>query len=106
MKRVLDLEKIKQSAGKLSSVSERRRNTFLRHLSEIILQKQQEIIKANKKDLARAKIQGLPSAFIERLGLDEAGVKKLILKLTGIEKLSAGIGEIIEERTDKNKLFL
>lgn len=105
MKQALDLEKIKQSANKLSSVSEERRNTFLHHLSEILFKRQREIIEANKGDLAKAKIQRLPSAFIERLGLDEARVKKLILKLRDIEKLYAGIGEIIEERVDKNKLL-
>lgn len=105
MKQALDLEKIKQSANKLSSVSEERRNTFLHHLSEALLKRQREIIEANKKDLAKAKIQMLPPAFIERLGLNGNGVKKLILKLRDIEKLNAGIGEVIEERVSENKLL-
>lgn len=105
MKQALDLEKIKKSANMLSSVSEERRNIFLDNLSEALLQSQQEIIEANKKDLAKAKIQKLPAAFIERLELDEIGVKKLIIKLRDIEKLPVGIGEIIEERKDKSKLL-
>lgn len=105
MIQVQDLGKIKQSANKFSSVSEERRNIFLRHLSEALLQKQREIVEANKRDLAKAKIQELSSAFIERLDLDEAGVEKLILKLRDIEKLNAGIGEIIEERVGKSKLL-
>ncbi len=105
MKQALDLEKIKQSANMLSSVSEERRNIFLDNLSEALLQRQQEIIEANKEDLAKAKIQRLPSSFIERLKLDESGVKKLIIKLREIKKLRAGIGEIIEERKDKSKLL-
>lgn len=104
MKKVLDLEKIKQSTNKLSAASEGQRNAFLRHLSEVLLKRQPEIIEANKEDLAKAKTQGLSPAFIERLGLDEAGVKKLTLKLKSIEKLYAGIGEIIEERDDEKKL--
>lgn len=104
MKQALDLEKIKQSANKLSTTSEERRNTFLRHLPEVLLQKQQEIIEANKRDLAKAKTQRRSQAFIERLGLDETEIKKVIIKLRSVEKLRTGIGEIIEERTDENKL--
>ncbi len=105
MKQDLDLEKIKLAANKMSTVSEKQRNTFLRHLSGDLLQKQREIIKANIEDLAKAKIQGLHSAFIDRLRLDENRIKKLIIKLRDIKKLSAGIGEIIEERIDEGKLL-
>lgn len=105
MKQALDLGKIKHSASKLSTVSEERKNAFLRYLSESLLKKQREIIAANKKDLTKARIQRLSAAFIERLGLDKNGIKNLIVKLKGIEKLNARIGEIIEERSDENKLL-
>lgn len=105
MKYDLNLEKMKLSANKLSSVSEEQRNTFLRHLSETLLERQGEITEANKEDVTKAKNQRLPSAFIERLELDEDGIKKLVIKLKNIEKLRAGVGDIIEERTDKTKLL-
>ena len=105
MKQNLDLEKIKLSANQASSLSENRKNAFLRIVSEELSHKCLEIIKANKKDLIKAKTQGIPSAFIERLELKESGLVKLAAKLKDLEKLRAGIGETIEEKTDASKLL-
>lgn len=71
-----------------------------------MLKNQKEIIRANKKDLKEAKIKKLESAFIERLVLDEKGIKLLILKLKNIEKLQSGLGEIIEKKVSKLGLSL
>lgn len=106
MKQLLDLEKIKQSSNKFSLVSEKRRNAFLLYLTQALLRKQKEVIAANQKDLTKAKIQRLSSAFIERLRLDENGIKKLIAKLKDLEKLTAGMGKSDEEETNKNDLLL
>lgn len=106
MKSNLDLQNIKQSAIPLSVSSEKKRNYFLRCLSLILLKNQKEIIRANKKDLKEAKIKKLESSFIERLVLDEKGIKLLILKLKNIEKLQSGLGEIIEKKVSKLGLSL
>ncbi len=106
MKQVLDLEKIKQSANQASSLSENRKNAFLRNLSEELSHKRLVIVEANKKDVMKAKAQGLSSSFVERLELSEGGLKKLIDKLNDIEKLRAGLGETIEKRTGDSKLLL
>mgnify|MGYP001558152361 CR=1 FL=1 len=106
MKPALDLAKIKQSANKLSVVSEKQANMFLRNLSDVLLLRQKEISAANKKDITKAKINGLSSAFIDRLVLDEEGIKNLILKLKDIERLQSSVGDIIEEKIVENKLLL
>ncbi len=106
MKQTLDLGRIKLAANRHSMTSERQANMFLRQLSEIILCWQKEIIEANKRDIAKARTQKLSLAFIDRLILDEAGIKKLILKIKDIERLRSGIGEIIEEKIVGNDLLL
>lgn len=106
MKNALDFETIKQSARRLSSSSEKQRDLFFSSLSKMLQQKQTEIITANKEDQKRAIASKFSSAFIERLILDEKGLKQLVSKLRDIKKLNSGLGEIIEEKTNRQGLIL
>lgn len=105
MKNTIDLKTVKQSAIKLSRSSENERDQFLKYLSKILKRKQTKILEANKIDLKEARTSKLSSAFIERLILNEQGLKQLISKLREIEKLQSGIGETIEERTNQQGLL-
>lgn len=106
MKRILDLKVIKESSLKLSRVPEKQRNLFLRHLSVILKQNGKEILKANGLDLSQAKAVGLSSASLERLTLNEKGIKQLALRLREMEGLQSGLGEVIEEKTNPHGLTL
>lgn len=106
MKNTLDFKTIKQSAFQFSCSSELQRDLFFSSLSEILKVKQVEIIKANGKDLKKAKLSKLSRAFIERLVLDEKGLTQLASKLQEIKKMKSSIGEIIEEKTNQQGLLL
>lgn len=106
MKNTLDFKTIKQSARKLSYSSEKQRDLFLSSLSELLKQKQIEIVRANEKDVKKAKASELSTAFIERLVLNEKEITQLISKLRKIKKLKSNLGEIIEEKTNQQGLCL
>jgi len=101
-----DLEKIKAASKRLSLLEEKNRNLFLENLTEVIMQKRQEIISANKRDVEFAINACLPSALVERLGIDEAEIKKMVEKVHEIKKLDSELGEILEEKIQENGLVL
>ncbi|MES2135272.1 MAG: glutamate-5-semialdehyde dehydrogenase [Patescibacteria group bacterium] len=93
-----NLKKIRESSLTLAGASEAERNRFLRYLSVAVKKNTKKILLANEKDLARARSNALSSAFIERLTLDEKGVRHLVEKIRDVEKLKSGLGETIEQR--------
>ncbi|MEK7591918.1 MAG: glutamate-5-semialdehyde dehydrogenase [Patescibacteria group bacterium] len=99
MKNILNLKSIQRASTQLSNTTEGRRNLFLGHLSNIVLGRKDEIIKANKKDISNYKKNGLSSSIIERLVLDEKAIMHLILKLSDIEKLQSNLREVIEKNS-------
>ncbi|HEY4473636.1 MAG TPA: glutamate-5-semialdehyde dehydrogenase [Candidatus Paceibacterota bacterium] len=102
----MNLQKIKQAALRLSQTTEAKRNLFLKNLSRALFRNRKKIIAANVKDRARAKTANLPTAFIERLVLDEKGVQHLTAKLKSLVRLKSGLGEVIEKTKQKNGLVL
>lgn len=86
--------------------SDKEKDFFLRQLSRALQQNVKAIVEANKKDLRDGRMQGLSPAFIERLILDEHAIRHIMLKLKDIEKLKSGLGEIIEQRENKQGLRL
>jgi glutamate-5-semialdehyde dehydrogenase len=69
-------------------------------LSEILIERKNEIVEANKKDVNDSKEKGMPSSFLERLVLVEKTINHLVFKLEKISKLHSHLGEVIEESFD------
>ncbi len=102
----LNFTNIKKAFLDLSQITEKKRNSFLINLSKIIWKNKNDILLANQKDLEEANNKKLSKAFIERLILDESGIKKIIQRLESMQNLNANLGEIIESRVLKNKIKL
>jgi len=106
MNQTINYTKIKEAAVLLSQTSESKRNVFLHNLAKEIVQRKKKILTANALDVQKAKAEGLAQAFIARLLIDNHGIVQLIAKLNSVAKLKSGVGEIIEQRTEKNGLVL
>jgi len=106
MRTKLNLKLIQESARQLSQKSEKDKNVFLRNLAEILERNTKVILEANKKDIEVAVKKNLPAAFIQRLILDENGIKKLILKLINLQKLESGIGCVLDKKILGNGILL
>jgi len=64
------------SAG-LLGVSEDARNQALQNIARVLIEKADDIVAANTKDVEAAKQAGLSEALIDRLSLDESRIKAL-----------------------------
>lgn len=102
----LNLTRIKKAFIDLSQKTEQQRNNFLVCLADVINRRREEIIKSNQRDVKIAMKMNLSNAFIERLVLDELGLKKIITKLNEMQKLNSSLGEVIEQRELENKVVL
>ncbi len=106
MKNLINFSNIKKAALTLSQAEEKEQNLFLKNLAMSLINNKEVILKANKKDVNFAKTNKLSSSMIQRLVLDEGGLKNLVLKLENLQRLKSVTGAILEEKLLKNKLIL
>ncbi len=100
------LKELQKSAQLLSETSEEARNACLLKLGKIIHERRQHIIEANKKDLLKAKKEGMAAPMIERLKLDSKGIIQMLKELRAVGKLHSGVGRIIEKKKIKKGLVV
>lgn len=87
----------------LGFVSEDEKNQILRELAMTLLARKQEILDANKTDCEK---MGEENPSYDRLLLTEERLRTMAADLENVASLSAGLGEILEQRTMPNGLEL
>lgn len=98
-----NLQQVKKAACKLALLDIKKRNQFLKNLAQELLQKTQEIIKVNQKDIAKMNPQ---DPMIDRLRLTSARIKTMASDLKTVASSPDPLGEIIEQRILENGLKL
>jgi glutamate-5-semialdehyde dehydrogenase len=83
-----------------------KRNAALKRLAKLILSEAKTILAANALDVAAGKDQGLSSAMVDRLLLNEKRIKGVADSVKIIAALPNPIGKVIEKRTIKPGLKL
>jgi len=102
-----DIAKKAQEAWRfMLNVSSATKNTILKEMASQLLNKKNVILKANKKDIAKAKVLGKSPAFIDRLTLNAQRIKEMSDSLTEIARLSDPVGEVIKAWTRPNGLWI
>ena len=95
--KVLDIcKKAKAASLSFSVLNTKKKNDILISISNALTQKCVDIIEANKRDLDRAEVNGVPPHMLDRLMLDEKrihGIADALLLLTGL-KDPVGSGEV------------
>lgn len=71
-----------------------------------LINKKAMILKANKKDISKAKTQGLPRALIDRLTLNVKRIREMSDSLLEISRLSDPVGEVIKAWRRPNGLWI
>ncbi len=84
----------KQSARFLRIAKRAEKDAALEFMAEQILSKKEEIITINAKDTALARENGLNSAMIDRLTLDEKTITSMIVGLQEVAALPDPVGEV------------
>ena len=91
-------EAARKASAKIGASSLEKRNAALLELARLIREKKPQIEEANKKDLARARENSYPAAFIDRLTLTDAIIESMASGVEAIAKLPDPVGEITEKR--------
>ena len=108
-----DLEKrlngLKRASRQLIKLSSEKKNRILNLVADRIQKKKDEILAANREDLAKIASQDNPDgkitpAFIDRLTLDSSRIDHMAEAIRAVAKLPDPIGEIVESRVLENGL--
>ena len=88
------------------TVSSATKNKVLKSMALALISKKESILKANKKDIARAAKSRLSAAFIDRLTLGPKRIKEMSDSLIEISKLNDPVGEVIKAWRRPNGLWI
>lgn len=89
-------ENAKQAGRILALVSTEEKNQALKAIAKALVKNSEEILRANKQDVDRARADGVSEAFIDRLSLDEKRISDMADGLNATAKLPDPIGEVLE----------
>jgi glutamate-5-semialdehyde dehydrogenase len=90
----------------LSLASTKKKNAAIKAMAKGLLKKSGSIIAANKKDIMTAKKEKRNVAFIDRLTLNAARIKKMSRDLLDVAALSDPVSEVIRSWQRPNGLLL
>jgi len=76
----------------------------LRGMASGLIVRQDEILRANNRDISKAKKSGSSRAFIDRLALNDRRIKDMSDSLTQISKLNDSVGEVVRTTRRPNGL--
>lgn len=97
-------KKAKNTVRKLSSLTTKTKNDALLRTAELLLERKNQIIEENKKDLELAEKKGYSKALLDRLALDDKRINQMVQVLKDVAALPDPVGEIINMWTRPNGL--
>ncbi len=97
-------KKSKNASRQMANISTEKKNRALYNIAAGLVERTEEILKANKKDMEKAKSQNVSKAFLDRLSLDEKRIKGIAEGLKEVAELTDPIGDIIEMNKRPNGL--
>lgn len=89
-------KKVKVASQDLLTLPTKTKNAVLKDLAKLLLQKQDQIIRVNQKDVKAAEKKGVKSAFLDRLVLNEKRIKAMHSAVLDVVKLSDPVNEVTE----------
>ncbi|ADI38802.1 Gamma-glutamyl phosphate reductase [Waddlia chondrophila 2032/99] len=95
----------KEASKSLFKASTEQKNRALESIATLLLEREESVAEANRKDLNEAKEKGLDDAMLDRLSLEER-VQGLSEDIRKVAALKDPVGEAIETRTLENGLKL
>jgi glutamate-5-semialdehyde dehydrogenase len=94
----------KAASKKLAFLSTEIKNKALLNIAEALIDKQDEILAANKVDYEQAKASGMSEAMLDRLMLSPSRLKAMSQDVKTVAALPDSVGEVFEMRTLANGL--
>lgn len=107
MKTILEQAKgAKEASLVLANTPAEQRNRFIFLLSKTLVDQQERIVEANQRDLAQAKAAGRNSAYLDRLSLSGAGIRKMADSLSAVRGLPDPLNRVLWETRRPNGLLV
>jgi len=88
------LQRARRAANRLAPASTADKDAFLGRVAELLEIRADDIAAANARDVARGQERGLSAAFIDRLTLDAAAVRKLAGAVREIRSLPDPVAQV------------
>lgn len=98
------LKNVKESTKYLNVMSSKDKNKILNEVANSIEAFSEEIIKANKVDIEKAKMAGMKDSLIDRLKIDANRIQGMADGLREVAALADPVGETIEGKKLENGL--
>src|SRR5690606_3946875 len=92
----------KQVTSQLAALSTEQKNQALLAMADALIAQQSAIIEANNDDLKRGRENGLTSALLDRLALNEQRILSMAEGLRQVAELPDPIGEVLETSVRPN----
>jgi glutamate-5-semialdehyde dehydrogenase len=99
-------QKAQEASRSMPSVSSVTKNKILKAMASALSRKKNVILKANKKDIQKARKTRLSPAFIDRLTLTEKRIKEMSDSLLEVARLEDPVGETIKAWRRPNGLWI
>lgn len=96
--------KAKQAAPILAIFGEQQKNAALLAMAESLIVNQQDILAANKMDIASAENRGQTNALLDRLALNENRIAAMAQGLRDVAALPDPVGEVMQMKVRPNGL--
>lgn len=96
----------KAAAAYLNNLGVNAKNEGLKQVASALMEGADDIIAANKKDVERAKANGMSPALVDRLELNEARVKGMADGLLEVVALEDPVGEVLSMKQRPNGLLI
>jgi glutamate-5-semialdehyde dehydrogenase len=87
--------RVKKAALELAAVGTERKNKALARIAESLKERKEEIIRANRTDIARSEEENLPAPLVKRLKFDEEKIADVVDGIYSLIKLEDPVGKTL-----------
>lgn len=103
---IMQCQKAKEVSKVITQLSSEKKNQGLLSAAENLINRMDEIIEANKKDVEGAIEKGITGALVDRLTLDKERIEAMVDGMRQIVKLEDPIGQVAEMKKRPNGLVI
>ena len=97
---------VKTAAPEINQAQTSKKNQALKQIAEQLLNRQNEILKANQEDLERAEKNGMPKPMLDRLLLDEKRIKGISDAVLELVEKPDPVGTVVDGSIRPNGLSI
>jgi glutamate-5-semialdehyde dehydrogenase len=95
-------KRVKEASIALAGAGEALKNSALEHIARSLVNRREEIIAANREDLARSERENLPAPLLKRLKFDEAKIADVVDGIKSLVGLADPVGRtLLSTRLDE-----